>query len=126
MLTCLQTISSPATAESAQDGDKECPLDKDELGRNTWSMLHTMAAYYEETPSKKQQHEMKQFIRLFANFYPCEPCAVDLRERYVHRWMSECKLTSSNFLNHVAIAASKQWYAFIMLFYKETSTVVGF
>ncbi|XP_013789564.2 FAD-linked sulfhydryl oxidase ALR-like [Limulus polyphemus] len=58
----------------------ECPLDKDELGRNTWSLLHTMAAYYPDKPSFSDQEDMKKFVTIFSKFYPCDYCAADLRE----------------------------------------------
>ena len=61
----------------------ECPADSVELGRSTWSFLHTMAAYYPDKPSDKQKSDMTQFISIFSKFYPCEVCAEDLREKCV-------------------------------------------
>ncbi|XP_065558292.1 FAD-linked sulfhydryl oxidase ALR-like isoform X2 [Artemia franciscana] len=58
---------------------KECPLDKDELGRSTWNFLHTMAAYYPEKPSEQDQNDMKNFLRIFSKFYPCSYCAEDFK-----------------------------------------------
>ena len=60
---------------------KDCPLDKDELGTNTWSLLHTMAAYYPDKPSEEQKSDMRKFFYIFSKFYPCNVCAQDLQEQ---------------------------------------------
>ncbi|KAK9768130.1 Flavin-linked sulfhydryl oxidase of the mitochondrial IMS [Basidiobolus ranarum] len=57
----------------------ECPPDKVELGRSTWTFLHTMAAYYPDKPSKEQQGDMNTFLDTFSKFYPCNWCANHLQ-----------------------------------------------
>ena len=54
-----------------------CPPDYIELGRATWTFLHTMAAYYPEEPSQQEKKTMHTFLHTFAQVYPCKPCAQD-------------------------------------------------
>lgn len=62
------------------DPKSQCPLDKDELGRASWSLFHTMAAYYPEKPTNEEQLQMKNLINSLARFYPCETCAKDFKK----------------------------------------------
>eukprot|EP01147_Barroeca_monosierra_P010723 gene10723-2813_t len=52
----------------------DCPLNRRELGRASWAFLHTLAAYFPETPSTAEQENMKQFIELYIQLYPCGYC----------------------------------------------------
>lgn len=58
----------------------DCPLDRMALGRNTWSLLHTMAAFYPKKPTVEDKNNMQEFIRLMSVLYPCKHCAHDFRE----------------------------------------------
>lgn len=70
--------------ESEKEYPKECPPDALELGRSTWTFLHTMAAYYPDRPTTHQQSDMTSFIQLFSKFYPCGYCASHLRAEMEH------------------------------------------
>lgn len=58
----------------------ECPVDSEEMGRATWTYLHTMAAYYPDSPTTDEQKNMKKFLNIFSRFYPCDYCAEHMRE----------------------------------------------
>lgn len=58
----------------------DCPVDRETLGRNTWSLLHTIAAKYPMMPSSEEKDNMKEFIRLFSILYPCSYCAKEFRD----------------------------------------------
>jgi hypothetical protein len=52
----------------------ECPIDRAELGRGTWQLIHTLAAYLPESPTIQQQEAAKQFIISLSILYPCHIC----------------------------------------------------
>lgn len=53
-------------------------MDKDELGKSTWNLLHTMAAVYPENPTEAQKKDIKKFFNVLSRTYPCDICAEDL------------------------------------------------
>ena len=65
--------------EGEDEHKAECPLSKEELGRNTWGLLHTMSMYYPLKPSHKQKGKMRGFIEGFGEFFPCKTCAAHFR-----------------------------------------------
>uniref|UniRef100_A0A0N5BAT8 Sulfhydryl oxidase n=1 Tax=Strongyloides papillosus TaxID=174720 RepID=A0A0N5BAT8_STREA len=58
---------------------KDCPVDKDELGRSTWNLLHTISVYYPNNPTEKNKTDVKNTIESLAQIYPCSHCAEDFR-----------------------------------------------
>lgn len=59
--------------------DKGCPVFREELGRSTWVLLHTMAAYLPDRLNAAEQAQLIQFIHALAVFYPCKECAAHFR-----------------------------------------------
>lgn len=48
---------------------------KEELGRATWTLLHTLAAQYPDNPSRAQRKDVNTFLVSLAKVYPCGDCA---------------------------------------------------
>ncbi|KAK5007664.1 hypothetical protein LTR28_004997 [Elasticomyces elasticus] len=84
MPTTVSTSTPPAQSTAALEPPADCPPDVEQLGRSSWTLLHTIAASYPEAPTPTQQSETRQFIQLFGKMYPCWVCADDFRS-----WMRE-------------------------------------
>ncbi|KAF3940180.1 hypothetical protein ABW19_dt0202966 [Dactylella cylindrospora] len=52
---------------------------KQELGRASWRLLHTMMARFPEKPTAEEREALKAYIHLFARLYPCGECAAHFR-----------------------------------------------
>jgi FAD-linked sulfhydryl oxidase len=48
--------------EESSSRRKDCPVDKDTLGRSTWNLLHTMTVYYPEKPTVDEKQAMKNTV----------------------------------------------------------------
>ncbi|KAL8763055.1 MAG: hypothetical protein Q9184_001082 [Pyrenodesmia sp. 2 TL-2023] len=81
--TTTEKSTPPAASTSSLDPPADCPPDVEELGRSTWTLLHTISASYPPRASPTQQSEMRQFLGLFGKLYPCWVCAEDFQE-----WMA--------------------------------------
>ncbi len=57
-----------------------CPPDVEQLGRATWTFLHTTAAYYPDKPTPNQRANMVALLRALPTLYPCTWCAQDFGE----------------------------------------------
>uniref|UniRef100_A0A1I7S9R3 Sulfhydryl oxidase n=1 Tax=Bursaphelenchus xylophilus TaxID=6326 RepID=A0A1I7S9R3_BURXY len=68
------------TKTEVQGRRKDCPVDKDELGRSTWNLLHTMSVYYPDEPTATDKKDMNDTLTALSKTYPCPPCAEDLRK----------------------------------------------
>lgn len=79
--------TGPATPEKAKKPSKTpkvppkpCPPDVDEIGRGSWTLLHTMSAYLpEDKLSEQQKSDVVNFMNIFSRIYPCTHCADDLK-----------------------------------------------
>jgi len=66
-------------SESTPEDHHLCPPDRMELGNASWSMLHSMAAYFPKQPTSQHKNDALQFMHIFSRLYPCQECAEDLR-----------------------------------------------
>jgi hypothetical protein len=46
-----------------------------ELGRSSWTLLHSIASKYPENPNRKQRDDISKFLKLFADLFPCSYCS---------------------------------------------------
>ena len=78
--------STPATTTAPEPDPidarpENCPPDVEQLGRATWTFLHTTAAYYPDRPSREQRVNMLSLLRALPVLYPCSFCAQHFGER---------------------------------------------
>ncbi|RKP14771.1 ERV/ALR sulfhydryl oxidase domain-containing protein [Piptocephalis cylindrospora] len=68
-----------SASKSSPPQNKECPPDREDLGRATWTFLHTMADHFPERPNLQQQHKAYTLLTNLADLYPCGECAEHLQ-----------------------------------------------
>ena len=70
--------ASKSTKQSTNN--RACPPTREEIGSSTWSLLHSMAAWYPTSPSTEDKQHMSGFMHALARFYPCTWCAADFQQ----------------------------------------------
>ncbi|KAI0773225.1 ERV/ALR sulfhydryl oxidase domain-containing protein [Trametes elegans] len=75
-----QQHASASAPEQEYVRPPNCPPDVEELGRATWTFLHTTAAYYPDAPSMAHRVNMLSLLRSLPVLYPCSVCASHLGE----------------------------------------------
>ena len=71
-------IENPTIHKVSSSGTV-CPPDAIELGRSTWTFLHTTAAYLPDSPSDHEKEQFSNLINAVSNLYPCRNCAEHLQ-----------------------------------------------
>ncbi|KAI4295750.1 hypothetical protein L6164_035761 [Bauhinia variegata] len=61
-------------------GKSAAPVTKEELGRATWTFLHTLAAQYPDNPTRQQKKDVKELFGILSRIYPCKECADHFKE----------------------------------------------
>ncbi|CAN4120160.1 unnamed protein product [Withania somnifera] len=56
------------------------PVNKEELGRATWTFLHTLGAQYPDKPTRQQKKDVKELMEILSRMYPCSECADHFKE----------------------------------------------
>ncbi|KAL5561354.1 hypothetical protein UlMin_031101 [Ulmus minor] len=56
------------------------PVTKEELGKATWTFLHTLAAQYPDNPTRQQKKDVKELMAILSRMYPCKECADHFKE----------------------------------------------
>jgi mitochondrial FAD-linked sulfhydryl oxidase len=79
-MAALAFGSASTSSSQPEVPPPHCPPDVEQLGRATWTFLHTTAAYYPERPTPIQRANMLSLIRSLPMLYPCTTCAFDFGE----------------------------------------------
>lgn len=75
-----QQTSSPLHIKQKDNIHNIKGISKEEIGRATWTFLHTLCAQYPEHPTRRQQQDARSLIDILTRMYPCGECAQHFRQ----------------------------------------------
>ena len=75
-------VATPAAVSVDSSAASFHQVDREELGRATWTLLHTLGAQFPDKPTRRQQKDVQALVRLGGASLPdCYHCG----ER-AHQW----------------------------------------
>ncbi|KAJ0955034.1 putative thiol oxidase [Helianthus annuus] len=72
-------LPQPTDPHTKQAG----PVTREELGRATWTFIHTLVLrlpLYPEKPTRQQKKDVKELMAIISRIYPCKECADHFKE----------------------------------------------
>jgi hypothetical protein len=73
-------ISDSKTELKPENSKKPLKLSKEELGRHSWALLHSIAASFPTVPTEEEKKMINKFLFSFAQVYPCKICGKHFNE----------------------------------------------
>lgn len=70
-----ETTAEKTSPSGDADGNSRAKTSKEDLGRATWTFLHTFAAQFPDEPTKRQERDARELIMILTRMYPCGECA---------------------------------------------------
>ena len=55
-------------------------VSKEQLGRFSWTLLHSIAASYPKKPSIEDKAQVQHFLHSFAYLFPCQTCSKHFKQ----------------------------------------------
>ena len=74
------TDSKTSSKRNASDKADTGRTSREDLGRATWTFLHTLAAQFPEEPTRRQERDARELIGIMTRLYPCGECARHFEE----------------------------------------------
>jgi len=78
-ISAMQSIMSRMPKKPEVRKSVACPPGTNVIGRGSWTLLHSMTAWYPNEPSQEDRVMMKNFFESLGRFFPCTYCAQDFQ-----------------------------------------------
>eukprot|EP00698_Gefionella_okellyi_P024852 TRINITY_DN8883_c0_g1_i1.p1 TRINITY_DN8883_c0_g1~~TRINITY_DN8883_c0_g1_i1.p1 ORF type:complete len:165 (+),score=19.42 TRINITY_DN8883_c0_g1_i1:98-592(+) len=59
---------------------QQLPPSREEMGRNGWTLLHSIVANFPEEPDHIVKQSARNFFMALPDIFPCKTCAAELKE----------------------------------------------